>query len=531
MMADQSENSSVETCSSSEEEIVTDNAEELDENKTAAENIERIVAEHEILEQQIGLKENENENQHNPGNDSKKANGKGKMPRLRQPKQIDVMNMLKLLQSQIDTLKQDNQESSGDDDVTDFKARVMASVNKTSGQGSSGYKKPKIAIKEGNDNIQLSSVKSEQLRSVKTKQLSPAKRKQLSSASNNDTSLIEPKKKKSKKLLKTTTASKSLCTTAQPLSHVDNINNNISTSMAAPTQQLQEPHEDDILQIHLDDNDRLDDSNDDVPAADAGEEALDTGNDEEDDDFDDLVNAIDVAGEEEQPGVALVDTWAAKVNLAWRTKMSKPNLTSVQSRYLIPSNLTDLKVPKMNREMWDMINKWQKKSDLTMAYTQKLLIKSVSAVLALNTLCERFERTTRIAAMRTTIDIVSMLAKVNMEIAQKRKVTIRPCLKGDFKKLSSSTQVTENLFGDTLTQDIKDIQVKRKIEDNYYSNSRTYNSGKRFRGNNYRGGYNNNYNNNNSFLWRGRGRGRPPSYYRAQAPHHQQGNNHHQKKN
>ena len=238
------------------------------------------------------------------------------------------------------------------------------------------------------------------------------------------------------------------------------------------------------------------------------------------------IDAIDVVGEDEQEGIPLVDTWAVKVNLAWKTKMSKTNMTSVQGRYLIPSNLTDFKVPKMNQELWRMISKWQKKADLQMAYSQKLLIKTVSAVLRLNSLCETLDRGNRIEAMRTTIDIVSMLGKVNTEIAQKRKVTVRPCLMGDFKTLSSSTKVTDQLFGDNLTQDIKDIQVKRKMEDGNYSGSRNYGgnyssnySYKRFRGNSR--GYSNN--NNGSFLWRGQSRSRPPRFYRTQPPHQNQG--------
>ena len=132
---------------------------------------------------------------------------------------------------------------------------------------------------------------------------------------------------------------------------------------------------------------------------------------------------------------------------------------------------------------------------------------------------------TRQVAMQTVADITSLLGKVNRDITLKRKTMIRPALKGDFKTLSTSTTATENLFGDNLTQAIKDIQVKRKIEDpsslstsSRYShyNRRGQRGGSRYYGNS------NNYSGN--FLWRGRGRGR----YHHRASHHHQSHQHQQ---
>ena len=93
---------------------------------------------------------------------------------------------------------------------------------------------------------------------------------------------------------------------------------------------------------------------------------IDTDNDESSDDeepgnfFHEMVGAIDIHGEEDVPGEALVQSWAEKLNLAWKTKISKTVLTAILQKYRTPSNLTDLNIPKMNREIWNMCDKWQK---------------------------------------------------------------------------------------------------------------------------------------------------------------------------
>ena len=125
-------------------------------------------------------------------------------------------------------------------------------------------------------------------------------------------------------------------------------------------------------------------------------------------------------------------------------------------------------------------------------------------------------RSTRQLAMQTTVDVVSLLGKVNRELASKRKISAHPALLGDYKSLATTTEVSDaNFFGDNLTQDIKDVNIRRKIADltsygyRQYGNRRGANRGAY----GYSGSYNQNYNNGGSFLWRGRGRGR--ANYRA----------------
>ena len=426
------------------------------------------------------------EDQQQPG----PSKGKGKR---KAPKKMDVFEALANIQKELQSLKRKSDEDSRQDNKK---------VRKIDTEG------VQDAYVKTNSGKQLSSV------SVK-KQLSSANEKQqLSSATTQRLSTVK--------------GTKQLRTVKKPVKSVVVV----PGASACHQQQDEQDEEEDAIDLQVnDDNDPLQhevrnvfqnneiDSDDDV-VVDSSEDDEEVANEE--DIFDDIVDSIDIRGEDELPGMALPQTWASKVNLAWKTKISKTTLLTLLKKYPVPSNLTDLKVPRMNKEIWRLIGKWQRKSDLSMGSSQRTLSKAATAVLTLHNFTESLSRSTRQLATQTCADVISMLGKVNQDITAKRKTTIRPCLKGDFKTLSTATKVTENLFGDNLTQDIKDIQVKKKIEDNNsygsygYKSNNSYGSRRGFFRGGYSGGYQHsnyrqNYGNTGGhFLWRGsRGRGRP----------------------
>ena len=185
-------NATDETYSYSEEEV--ENRDQDMENDIAASNIERIVAEHEILEEQqeqalksdddkvdfINHNESDSETMRNAN--TKKSNSKGKKPKRPKPTEDDVMTMFKFLHSEIERLKQEksDDDESSDEDHGDFKNRIMAST-RSMGQKpcSSGISLKKLKThsnKESSDkNEQFSSANKKQLSSENVKQLSPAK--------------------------------------------------------------------------------------------------------------------------------------------------------------------------------------------------------------------------------------------------------------------------------------------------------------------------------------------------------------------
>ena len=460
---------------SSEEELESYSSEEVEQQQSENEydNTENDAAIAEILEENELLEQTEAAT---ASTVRKTASGKHKAAKItasqtvvQSPNYASLSKTILALQKEVDTLKRvkKSPEKRKIDVNTDQNAYDNAQCS------SSGVppkpKKLKISI---NNNKQLSSASSNQLSPGKSQQLSTARTKQLS-----------PAKKSS----------------------VPQGNNN-DINMSS----------DDEVALHVNrDNDPLaQEVNAENAAGDSdGDSSEDEGNDNEI--FEDLVSAISVGCDDELlSGEPLLENWAKKLNSAWKTKQSKTYIAGIMQKYRTPSNLTDFRIPKMNKDIWDLCTKWHRKADLNMSASQRALVKATTAVLKLNDyLCADSERSVRQIAMQTTADVVSLLGKVNRELSLRRKTATRSVLKGDYKKLATnSTNVTENLFGDNITQDIKDINTKRRIAEQ--SNRRNYGSyNNNFRGGYHRGGYrgaNNNY--NNHFLWDRRGRGRQ---YRA----------------
>ena len=100
--------------------------------------------------------------------------------------------------------------------------------------------------------------------------------------------------------------------------------------------------------------------------------------------FEDMVSAIDIRGDEDIPEAALIQSWADKLNLAWKTKVGEETLTNMLNKYRTPENLKDFQVPKMNKEIWRLCDKFQRKVDLSLAQSQRCLIKAATATLKLN---------------------------------------------------------------------------------------------------------------------------------------------------
>ena len=469
-----------ETVSYSEEEIMDvdvsqDEFEPESTRTTANEVIATILDESEKLEQEAK---------------SARRKGKQRVSKRDVKYQQNFAKLIEDMQTEINSLKRSRRPESP---ASESSKRTKIDVDNDTGAfdrpSSSGFKKPSSKQLSTGQKPQLSSATiSKQLKTANSTRLSPKKSvpKQLS-----------PEKRPER--------SGENVDTSEETVH-QNVNDDAIT--------IQAGENDDPLAQELHANSGA--------ANDASDMDVTSAEEDEDNIFEDMVDAIDIRGEDDLPGEPLPQTWAEKVNLAWKTKVAKGVFNVLLQKYKTPSNLTAFKVPKMNSEMWRLIGKWQRKADLSLSGSQRALMKAATAVLKMHDYFADTPRSTRQVAMQTAADVISLLGKVNRDITLKRKTMIRPSLKGDFKTLSTSTQVTV-MFGDNLTQAIKDIQVKRKIEDpsSISSSSNRFQNRRNQRGNNR---FNNSNNNSyaGNFLWRGRGRGR----YHHRASHYQQNQQH-----
>ena len=233
----------------------------------------------------------------------------------------------------------------------------------------------------------------------------------------------------------------------------------------------------------------------------------------------DIYEDIELINEEDDKGRPLTSSnWAQTINGCWKAPKPFSNMKELYDKYKVPENCTNIRAPKQNPEIWELLKKkWQRKTDLQYAGIQKTLVKVSAAVIKMSSKMEELatDREVRLENFQTTIDSLTMLHQATHEISLKRKQYIKSVIKPEYHGLCSSKKVTEFLFGDELAKDIKEYDLKKKLTYKYqenYSGSKTYNynTNNRWNTRRSRGGY---------FLGRGRGYRRPYN----QNPYNQRG--------
>ena len=191
-------------------------------------------------------------------------------------------------------------------------------------------------------------------------------------------------------------------------------------------------------------------------------------------------------------------------------KLAEKPLNEMLDRYDTPGNARNLCVPKVNPQIWDSLKPHSRNVDLKLQKVQKLLIKGTIA-LAKGTDEPNEDQQ----------NALTSLAAAHYEMNMLRRELIKPGLQEKFSQLCKNTvPVTENLFGNDLSRQIKDIaEVHRatgKVARYGHGRFNPYNRrGRGYQSSSFlgRGGSQNRQqtyrqNNNRSMLSARRGRGR-----------------------
>ena len=188
----------------------------------------------------------------------------------------------------------------------------------------------------------------------------------------------------------------------------------------------------------------------------------------EDEEHEDIRNNIDYSkintvDSDQEKSEAIVDEIAKIVSNNWSSRKSKESMNKLFDQYKSPQNCV-LEPPKVNIELWKLLNALQKKSDIKFSSVQKSLIKALNAVLEIfkNVTSPNVDIQT---IAQTTADIAAILGHASLEISLKRRTFIRNVINSDYKDVCSSTQpITENLFGDDLPKMIKEVNLTNKLQ-------------------------------------------------------------------
>ena len=161
-------------------------------------------------------------------------------------------------------------------------------------------------------------------------------------------------------------------------------------------------------------------------------------------------------------GEKIDNDWSKIVNDSWKANKDKEDVKKLRDKYLIPENC-EIQTPKLNVELWQLLSSTQRKSDVRLAMIQRNLASAAGGIISLVQDVLKDDCDKKKVIQKST-DVIALLGHASSEVSVKRKFFVRSVLKDDYKDLVSITgKVTDQLFGDNLSKNIKDINLTNKL--------------------------------------------------------------------
>ena len=172
---------------------------------------------------------------------------------------------------------------------------------------------------------------------------------------------------------------------------------------------------------------------------------------------------------EESPAPSLSEDLATMVRKCAREKPSEEAAKLLQDKaaeYGVPGNCTELAVPRVEDLVWDQLDMQTRTRDAALQGLQQRLLRGLTAVAqAMDAIVAKDEERHYESEVRTLSDAIRFIGATNVDLCIKRRELIKPALNSEFKRIcSASTPITDNLFGDNLPQQVKDIVETNRLK-------------------------------------------------------------------
>lgn len=157
---------------------------------------------------------------------------------------------------------------------------------------------------------------------------------------------------------------------------------------------------------------------------------------------------------------------AESINSIFREGLSEESLQSISKDISRPGNCPALCTVRVNDLIWKIISPQAQSRDRSFQNVQTHLVKG-STLLAqmlehINGMNEGEDRT---KLLQMGLDSLALLGHTNRQLINRRRETLRPEIQHDYGHLcSSSVPFTDKLFGDNVSQNVKDIQDIKRVE-------------------------------------------------------------------
>ncbi|VDI16064.1 Hypothetical predicted protein [Mytilus galloprovincialis] len=144
----------------------------------------------------------------------------------------------------------------------------------------------------------------------------------------------------------------------------------------------------------------------------------------------------------------------------------KSVITEIAKDYKVPSNSKSLAPPKVNPEIWHLLNRQARSDDLSFQTIQRILGFGIVPVIRTAEALTKPDAVKMVAKMRVNINnALSMLCAAFFEISYVRRMTLKNNMDQKYHQLCTRhLDVTEYLFGDDVSKKVKDINDAQKMK-------------------------------------------------------------------
>ncbi|XP_062566914.1 uncharacterized protein LOC134229224 [Saccostrea cucullata] len=159
----------------------------------------------------------------------------------------------------------------------------------------------------------------------------------------------------------------------------------------------------------------------------------------------------------EKTGPKVNDGLAKAVNAAISVRSDKEAMTELQKQYARPENC-NLKVPCVNKEIWDVMGKNAHAVDLNLQIIQKSIATGLIPLVQMAESLISKQDTESVKNKKMLGDAISMLGNSFYNLSMKRRNEIKSCLTPRYKKIvSAEIPLTDQLFGDNCMSKLKEM--------------------------------------------------------------------------
>jgi len=189
--------------------------------------------------------------------------------------------------------------------------------------------------------------------------------------------------------------------------------------------------------------------------------------DETNDMDEELIEILNTTQPKDDFGQELQKDVCLSIKRLFTNKQSKEKLETLKSENKLPINCKELCVPKVNTEIWATLASKTKQKDYSHQIIQQQL--SLASVIAAKTAEAIFnsgmkiEKSLRDQLLKQTLESLSIMGNAMQEISHRRKQDIRPSLTREASAICASSQTTEFLFGDNVTEQLKTAKTTANV--------------------------------------------------------------------